>query len=247
MQSNGLEKHKLITFYNGAPQKFFLDSEEAPALKKILLISNHPPKEILHALKILNKKITVQIKIIGKGLDMYKRLTPKDFMWADAVITIGKSVQYAIASKKAIFCYDHFGGPGWITRKNYKRAEWYNYSGRCCGTKLTPEEIAFELETNFLFAQKEIRHIHNETKERYNFNSFLNKIISKHTQTTRNSFQLNDSDIALIRTETNFAKNLRRLYRENLQHKHSTISVKLLINKAWRKIQNICSEVKFFI
>ena len=49
---------------------------------------------------------------------------------ADAVITIGKTVQYALAAACPVFCYDIHGGPGWLTQRNLGTARRHNFSGR---------------------------------------------------------------------------------------------------------------------
>lgn len=48
----------------------------------------------------------------------------------DSVISIGKTVQYCLASHISVFCYDHFGEPGYISRNNYDKARHHNFSGR---------------------------------------------------------------------------------------------------------------------
>ncbi|WP_416914340.1 hypothetical protein [Seohaeicola sp.] len=61
------------------------------------------------------------------------------------VLTIGKSVQYAMAARRPVYVYDRFGGPGWITSENFKNAEKFNFSGRCVGQEKRAEEIASEI------------------------------------------------------------------------------------------------------
>ncbi|MBD2445881.1 hypothetical protein H6G76_01675 [Nostoc sp. FACHB-152] len=146
---------KLFVFNNSVPANFFEFSvtrkpQELPTLSKVAVISNHPPQEILDTIKILKKNgiIVDLIGIVGKPVLVNKELLST----YDAVITIGRTVQHCMALKIPVFCYDHFGGPGWLTPENYKLAEWFNYSGRCCNLRLSSEELATEITVNFLAA-----------------------------------------------------------------------------------------------
>ena len=48
----------------------------------------------------------------------------------DVVITIGRTVQMGLVMGIPVYCYDHFGGPGYITTENIDFNEFYNFSGR---------------------------------------------------------------------------------------------------------------------
>lgn len=83
---------------------------------KLLFVSNHPPKEIRD--------------IEGIRLAGQRRITPEDMKGVKGIVCNGKSVQYALRAGCPVYLYDHFGGPGWLTEENFKRAEWFNFSGR---------------------------------------------------------------------------------------------------------------------
>ncbi len=97
-------------------------------LEKILVVSNHLPKEVLE-LKELVDNSKLKIKFIGEG-GKKLLITPEIISEADLVITIGKTVQYCLSEGVPVFIYDHFGGPGYLTEKNYIEAEKHNFSGR---------------------------------------------------------------------------------------------------------------------
>jgi hypothetical protein len=99
-------------------------------LKTVLLISNHPPQEAVEALDIL-EKYGVRVRLVGRN-GYYRRVTPDLLARTSAIISIGKSVQYAIAQGIPAYVYDRYGGPGYLSAENYDKAEYYNFSGRCC-------------------------------------------------------------------------------------------------------------------
>lgn len=140
----GIDSDILIS-YNCAPPSFQAVASGTPdTLSNILLVSNHPPEEIRQAVKILRTKYTVH----HIGGSNSRLLTPEILSSYDCIITIGKTVQYALLADKPVYCYDHFGGCGYLNAENYEKARYYNFSGRHFGKK-SAEEIAAEISTGF--------------------------------------------------------------------------------------------------
>ncbi len=110
---------------------------------KILVISNHIPKEIYGIEEYLNKH-NIKIQFIGH-LHEPSLVIPDIFNNVIATITIGHSVQKSISRGFKTYCYDHFGGAGWIIQSNFDLALEYNFSGRCCSRKLDSSDIAKEI------------------------------------------------------------------------------------------------------
>ena len=124
-----LPEARVEVFPNSAPAKYFgVDPHRGGGLKRILLVSNHVPAMLREALGTL-REMGVDIREIGKDGEV-KLIEPEDIAEADAVISIGKTVQYALASGRPVFCYDKFGGPGWLTEDNFELAARLNFSGR---------------------------------------------------------------------------------------------------------------------
>jgi hypothetical protein len=44
-------------------------------------------------------------------------------------VTIGKTVQYALVAGVPVYCYDTFGGPGWLSPENVEAAAANHFSG----------------------------------------------------------------------------------------------------------------------
>jgi hypothetical protein len=97
-------------------------------LRRIALVSNHPPQEVIDLIPLLRAR-GIHVDYFGVGGE-YVRVTPDLVRGYDAIISIGKTVQYGIAACVPVFCYDHFGGYGWITVSNFNLARRNNFSGR---------------------------------------------------------------------------------------------------------------------
>ncbi len=132
-------------FPNPAPdsygEKIIRKKKQKP--ERVLIVSNHPPKEIYEAKKILEKE-NIEVKIMGE-LNSEPGLISRDLLEKmDVVITIGKTVQYCLVSGTPVYVYDHFGGKGFLNKGNYENARKCNFSGREA-TKKDAETIATEI------------------------------------------------------------------------------------------------------
>ena len=144
-------------FHNAAPAAFWRAGHDASPgpLRRVVVVSNHPPPELMAALSALQDE-GVQSRVIGLHNEV-KLVEPFDIAEADAVISIGKSVVYAIAQRRPVYIYDHFGGDGWLTRANFEANLFHNFSGRPQQRRLTPEALAAELKDGYAAAASEAR------------------------------------------------------------------------------------------
>ena len=128
-----LLNHSIPTafFRNPAPKDYLqIKSSPSPSLKKLLIVSNHPPKEVLKAKKILNEKHHLNVSILGEGQDDYALMNPSILKKYDAILTIAKTVPYCLLANKPVYVYDTFGGgPGWLNKNNFDQAKYRNFSG----------------------------------------------------------------------------------------------------------------------
>ncbi len=143
-----LEKARL--FCNPAPLSFAqVASSRLPdeRLRRILAVSNHLPEELITALDLLESK---GITVTRCGEQSHQtRVTPETIAAHDAVITIGKTVQYALRARKPVYCYDHYGGPGWLDATLLDAAAHWHFSGRSHPQMRDAETLAVEIETGF--------------------------------------------------------------------------------------------------
>ena len=116
-------------FPNPAPVSYTEMQTPSEQLRRVLIVSNHPPEEILNAKKILCQN-GIEAVSLGQNTGQYSRVTADLLDGYDAVVTIGKTVQYCLVGGKPVYVYDKFGGPGYLTAKNFELAKSKNFSGR---------------------------------------------------------------------------------------------------------------------
>ena len=149
-----VDTSRLAVFGNPAPDAFaFERASYSASLRRLLVVSNHLPPELSEAMHRLRDRVEVRVRgnESGNGGGS-SRIGPADIEWADGVVSIGKTVQYALVSGTPIYCYDYFGGPGWLSAPNLDAARYANFSGRGFDGKTAPQ-IADELVSGFLDAQ----------------------------------------------------------------------------------------------
>lgn len=112
-------------------------------LKKIAVVSNHVPKELVSIQEYLPG---IKIDYYGIEGDLYQVITPDVLSDYDVIISIGKTVQYGFGLKIPVYIYDIYGGNGYIsTVEKLERESTYNFTGRPACRKLDPQEISSEL------------------------------------------------------------------------------------------------------
>lgn len=122
------------------------------ALRRVLIVSNHPPLEVIEAKNWLAEE-GIRVDIYGEGQDKYAPISPEMMKKYDAILTIGKTVQYCIVGSLPVYIYDWFGGPGWLTKSNYEQTKMNNFSGRPFPKK-NAGEIVEEITTGYADAVK---------------------------------------------------------------------------------------------
>jgi hypothetical protein len=222
-------------FNNPAPDKYLIPIEQRKfrrKLKNVLVVSNHPPEEILETAQLLEQQ-GINVRIIGASTHQeYRRIKPKDIAWADVVISIGKTVQYAIQSAAPVFCYDHFGGPGYLNESNFVKAAKMGFSGKGFNLK-SAANIANELIQNYPASQLFSKHLHKTASSEYLLSYKVSDVL-KTLQNTRvdNRKKLLGSDkeafIALNAQLWSIHSNLRRIQQAHgrLNELYSSLSEK---------------------
>ncbi|MCX7793362.1 MAG: hypothetical protein N2257_02995 [Thermodesulfovibrionales bacterium] len=230
---------KIMIFPNSVPQIFFNFFNRNPKneLKKIAVVSNHPPLEVL-LLKGAFSKQKIVVDFFGvKG--QYKLITPEILINYDLIISIGKTVQYAMALGIPVYCYDHFGGPGYLTLENYELAERFNYSGRCCNRKLTVEEIKKEILEFYSSAVVYREFFYNLSISKYSLEKNINRVLQR--LKIDNELEYKN----LEHKNFYFLSQMNKAYMVEFAKSRKTNSIKKLINtiKSMKAFQ--CIQTKF--
>lgn len=202
MRSLGLPDHRMEVLPNPAPEGFFALRPGGTALRRLLAVSNHFPKEVVGALDLLRQE-GVEVTVLGRRFES-RRVTPRDLEEHDAVVTIGKTVQYALASGRPAFVYDRFGGPGWLLPANLEACARHNFSGRCCATAKSADEIAREIRDGFGSARAFAEELRRDA-DRWRLSRYVERLFLAGRPAARHDADpfesLGEDRLALIRRE----------------------------------------------
>lgn len=131
-------------FHNAAPAEYIAPFRARSATpRRILVVTNHRDPALIEAIEILRQRATVDH--VGFRGDRIALVTPETIAGADLVVSIGKTIPYALAGRVPVYVYDHFGGPGYLDAGNIETAARFSFSGRCCERRLSGAEIAAEI------------------------------------------------------------------------------------------------------
>lgn len=170
-----LPEFKIHVLPNTAPDVFFEHQFCVPTkLRNVVIVSNHPPRELLKAIPLLRKH---GIRTTCYGGRHPVDITPEVLEKFDMVISIGKTVQYALAMGLPVYNYDHFGGSGFITPNNIDTEEAANFSGRSSFTKKTATEIAHEIVNQYDSTLQTVQTLKQLAEVRYKLSRRIDKIL----------------------------------------------------------------------
>lgn len=174
----------IFIFKNSVSNKFFESKKkENYTLKNIAIISNHVPEEIY---ELTNLMQDYNIQFIGAG-NTPTLVTPNLLSSFDLVITIGRTVQQCFAASIPVYVYDHFGGPGYITQENIKKAQDYNFSGRGFQHK-NPQDILNDIIENYNGNLNNLQFLHDYAKNHFNLSKTFENMLTFATKKTKETF-----------------------------------------------------------
>ena len=168
------ESNVRTDYYRNPAPMSYKGVKKSTALEKILIVSNHAPDEVEEASNIL-KSNNICVDHLGENGSRYGLICPDDISNYDAIITIGKTVQYCIIGEKPVYIYDTFGGPGYLRINNFEKAKMKNFSGRGFEKK-TAELIADEIMNKWSVAQKDITKISKNHSNDYRIDTVIKRI-----------------------------------------------------------------------
>ncbi len=196
------EKEKIQNvslFENYSFTSYFEKEIQVKELHNIAVVSNHIPPEEMEAIEILRQK--------GYTVDVYGLAGNKTFITDevlgkyDCVITIGKTVQFAMSLKIPVYVYDIHGGDGYLTMDNIEQNRSHNFSGRSFGKK-DGETITNEIIEKFETELSQLESIKQYALENFCFEKKMEEILQKIEKSP-------DIDIESIRKKyENYERNL---------------------------------------
>lgn len=203
VMQNSLSVFSGIESYSKYATRLFANSQETKSLKQptvklpIAVFVNSCNQEYFKQVKRLNKQIK-NIAIITnhqwhKGIKQPKIniiggwnarfVNAQLLMQYDVVITIGRTVQQCLCLGTPVYCYDHFGGPGYITTDNIDFNESLNFSGRQeIGKTVEKKEHNFakifaDIYNNYEMVCTQQQKLINIARQRYCFQKNLDAVL----------------------------------------------------------------------
>lgn len=199
---------KFTVFPNSCPKEYFDIYESRKTvisqrnLSSLLVVSNHVVPEVAEMITLLRDRGYV-VDLIGVQ-GVVKKITANILAKYSAVFSIGKTVQYALACGTPIFCYDHYGGPGWINLDNFSSASEKNFSGRCTPFRLSAHQLVDRIINGFEIALLNVERLNELAKNEFDLEANLRLLLGGlNFHGVDRNFSETDRNI-LIRSNENF-------------------------------------------
>ncbi|WP_439594441.1 hypothetical protein [Falsiroseomonas sp.] len=177
--AGGLPRHAIRLSHNAAPAAFEMPPPPPRAQPgTLLLVSNHLPPEVAEAARLLRAEGMQVVHWGQEGEVRDRRLMPADLAAADAVVSIGKTIPYALRARRAAYVYDHFGGPGWLREANFAAVAERNFSGLCCERRLDGAAIAAEILQGYAGAARDAAARDAATLAPYRLEGFMDEVLA---------------------------------------------------------------------
>lgn len=155
-------------------KKYFQEKNEVNSLRNIAIVSNHVPEEVMQAKEML-EKAGYNVEIYG--MQGIKTLINDEILKKyDTIISIGKTVQYAMSLQIPVYVYDIHGGEGYLTLDNLEKNRTKNFSGRGFNKK-NSELIYKEIVEEFEKALKITPEIKKYAYDNFCFENNIDKIL----------------------------------------------------------------------
>lgn len=207
-------------------------------IHSIAIVSNHVPNELKELCEIVSSEIT----ITKYGEDNNVEITPELLLQHDVVITIGKTVQYALALGIPVYNYDIHGGSGYVTLENIDKLEFYNFSGRDSKRKISVDEIMQELFSGYKDVCLQTEELRKIAIERFLLSLNVDKILKETNKEQElydfEKYKLYYRQIAFLTNEILINYRTSKALSQQLTVKNDTLSLKEL------ELEKIDSERK---
>ena len=219
-------------FENYSFDSYFKRELQVEKLENIAVISNHIPDEEKQAIELLKNK-GYNVDIYGlEGTKVY--ITDEILSKYDAVITIGKTVQYAMSLKIPVYVYDIHGGPGYLNMENVEQCREKNFSGRGF-TKKTANQIFEEIEKNFESTLNDLEKIKQYAYENFCFEKIFDTFVEKIELT---------KDIDLEKLKQDYSKHNRNILVSKKISKYIIDKYDKIINRRNEDIKYLQKEIE---
>lgn len=176
-QAHNIQLPPVHVFPNYCTKSFYdYNYQRNNELRSICCISNHPAPECLEAFELL-KKDGIRADVFGYQSQSVK-VTPELLSQYDAVVSIGRTAQECMSMGIPFYCYDHFGGPGYITPNNIEHNALFNFSGRPEKRKSSAQQLYSDLVNSYAAAQRMQSQIKDLCINRFQLENLFEQVMS---------------------------------------------------------------------
>lgn len=134
---------------NYATKEYFdIEYQCHKELQNIAIVSNHVPDELEDFKKYAEKHSSINVDIYGMH-HQYVLVTPELLKKYDVIVSVGKTIFYALAIGIPSYTYDEVCTEGYITIENYKKNFDNNMAYNLEYNKKTGEEIFKEITSEY--------------------------------------------------------------------------------------------------
>ncbi len=225
----GIAENSIHIFPNFIDSRYtFLAGSRDSHERRILVVSNHVPEELLNAVFML-RKAGYAVDIIGEG---YKKkfVDQALVIQYDMVVSIGKTVPYGLFSGIPVYLYDHFGGCGILTEQNFDKASLFNFSGRGFDTRKNAKDIHNEVVhvfEDYSFYQQETQTLARKVADTRSLDRNIERVFTMLEQEKTDNY--NNACVDQRRMIESYVLEVRRLQRlkslvGRMRGLHSTVS-----------------------
>jgi hypothetical protein len=232
-----IDKVKKEVFLNSVPRNFINSKYgiKKNKISKVAIISNHPPEEVLNLPKAMNSE-GIEFVFIGRSHNSkHIYVTDEIIAGFDVVVTIGRSVQYCLSLGIPVFCYDRFGGPGYINLTNINASEEYNFSGRSAPLKYQYQELFNRIITGYESTVDDLDGLKVIAKQKYSLEKNLNKVIECLDKNPQVHFNYEDINVS---EAIHFASVYGKVLKENILSRKQLI----IANKKNMRLETIIAS-----
>lgn len=176
LSQNNLPDVPTHVFPNYATKPFFSTRKRSfpKTPNKVAVISNHPPQELYEMQRTHSDQLDIDIF----GLETTSvEVTPEFLSSYDLVISIGRTAQCCFATRTPYYCYDRFGGPGYIAPEAIHHHSWFNFSGRSEPNKRTPDELYADIIEGYSNAVHHLDALRTLAEEYYSFETLFEELL----------------------------------------------------------------------
>lgn len=146
--------------------------------KRIAVISNHIASELMELGELVGPG--TQINYLGIE-NQSVEITPELVASYDLVISIGRTVPLCFAVKTPLYCYDIFGGPGYITPTSIEKDYFFNFSGRSNRSKKNATQLFSDIIDGYERASSNTDYMQKYAMEKLNFETNFEHLYSRIT------------------------------------------------------------------